>query len=216
MSPIDVEVALKRAFAQCEVAGVPLAEQQKELLLKTAIASLQTSFSANANAASSDAVPSEVGNPLALLPPDQRQVLLDFIAEQTRDCRSWKAQLLNDWLAGRDSGTVQCLRDRYGLQWLEQITDEHIAAYQDAENWLQVGDRIEVSNGLWEWVQEDGPCRREWFPCTVTAMTNASDASETLPTSYQEHTNCTVRFDNGMEYEIQGIYEWNRYNWRRP
>ncbi|MFP5275246.1 hypothetical protein [Coleofasciculus sp.] len=23
-----------------------------------------------------------------------------------------------------------------------------------------------------------------------------------------------VRFDHGMEYEIQGIYEWNRYNWR--
>ncbi|WP_416670750.1 hypothetical protein [Egbenema bharatensis] len=34
--------------------------------------------------------------------------------------------------------------------------------------------------------------------------------------AYAQQTNCLIQFDNGMEYEIQGIYEWNRYNWRRP
>jgi hypothetical protein len=193
------------------VAGKPLDRQQQELLLKTAIASLNASFSANIEILEPD-----ISNPLDLLPPEQRQLLLDFVADQNRLNQSWKAQLMNDWLAGRDSGAVQRLRDRYGLQWLEQITDDHIAAYMDGDAPLTVGDRIEVSNGLWEWVQEDGPCCREWFPCTITAIAAASDPTGTLPASYQEHTNCTVRFDNGMEYEIQGIYEWNRYNWRRP
>ncbi len=27
-------------------------------------------------------------------------------------------------------------------------------------------------------------------------------------------TICVIRFYNGAEYEMQGVYEWNRYNWR--
>jgi hypothetical protein len=72
---------------------------------------------------------------------------------------------------------------------------------------LKVGDRIEVSNGLWEWVQENGPCSREWFPCTVIGLSQGSDRDRL-------YYNCVIRFENGTEYEIQGIYQWNRYNWR--
>lgn len=60
---------------------------------------------------------------------------------------------------------------------------------------------------LWEWVQENGPCSREWFPCTVVGLSQGSDCDRL-------YYNCVIHFDNGTEYEIQGIYQWNRYNWR--
>jgi hypothetical protein len=110
---------------------------------------------------------------------------------------------------------MQFIRELYGLQWLALVQPVHFAKYLDeAAVSLKVGDRIEIANNLWEWVQEDGPCSREWFSCTVISITEKSDTSGTLPQSYSSYTICTIRFDNGMEYEIQGVYEWNRYNWR--
>ncbi|MBE9014163.1 hypothetical protein IQ250_28645, partial [Pseudanabaenaceae cyanobacterium LEGE 13415] len=67
---------------------------------------------------------------------------------------------------------------------------------------LNIGDRIEVSNTLWEWVQ-DG--EEEWYFCTVISLTEADTS---------QNTRCTIRFENGQEYEIQGVYDWNRSNWR--
>lgn len=105
---------------------------------------------------------------------------------------------------------MQFIRDSYGPQWLNRIKPNHFIKYADEGEEalkLKVGDRIEVSNSLWEWVQETGPCCREWFFCTVIrvdetgAETNAS-------------TSCIIRFSNGAEYEVQGMYAWNRYNWR--
>lgn len=152
----------------------------------------------------------ETINPLDELTPDQRQLLLQFVAEQEQQSRPWKIQLLNDWLNNRDSGQVQFIRDRYGLQWLGRIEPVHLAQYalQAGEELnLKVGDRIEVCNSLWEWVQETGPCSREWFLCTVIQIDELGDDA---------FTKCIIRFNNGAEYEIQGIYDWNRYNWRWP
>jgi hypothetical protein len=94
------------------------------------------------------------------------------------------------------------------------VQTHHLAEYAEETLTLKVGDRIEVSNSLWEWVQDEGPCRREWVSCLVVSVTATCDNGSTIPASYQCHTNCTVRFDNGSEYEIQGMYEWNRYSWR--
>jgi hypothetical protein len=186
MSSAEFEAALKAAFDECDAVGYPL------------------------NPMTSPSGSDE--NPLDALPHEQRQALIDFIAEQEQQSRNWKAQLLNDWLAGRESGKVQFIRDEYGLQWLERVRPSHVARYARPTQ-LAVGDRIEVSNGLWEWVQDDGPCSREWFLCTVINVSSPNlDSGDTE--LQNGHTNCTVRFDNGMEYEIQGIYEWNRYNWR--
>jgi hypothetical protein len=154
----------------------------------------------------------EIGNPLDELTPEQRQALLQFVKEQEKQERPWKIKLLNDWLHDRNSGTVQFIRDSYGPQWLNRIKPMHLAQYFEAETSsdslrLKVGDRIEVSNGLWEWVQEDGPCSREWFPCTVVQLSPRTDTDNS-------YYSCVIRFDNGSEYEIQGIYQWNRYHWR--
>jgi hypothetical protein len=151
-------------------------------------------------------------NPLDDLTPDERSRFLQFVTEQERTGYSWKIQLLNDWLHNRESSSVQFIRDRYGPQWLNRVKRVHLAQYLDAQNpgeglKLKIGDRIEVSNGLWEWVQDNGPCSREWFPCTVVQISQSIEGNGL-------GCNCVVRFDNGMEYEIQGIYEWNGYNWR--
>ena len=71
-----------------------------------------------------------------------------------------------------------------------------------------VGDRIEVSNALWEWVQDEGPCSRQWFVCTVLQVNEVRNGEDIV-------NSCIIRLINtGMEYEIQGIYQWNRYYWR--
>ncbi|MCY7392325.1 MAG: hypothetical protein LH647_12830, partial [Leptolyngbyaceae cyanobacterium CAN_BIN12] len=62
----------------------------------------------------------------------------------------------------------------------------------------------------WEWVQDEGPCSREWFLCTVIGILEGEASSD----GQNRHASCIVRFDSGTEYEIQGIYEWNRPNWR--
>ncbi len=209
MNPDEMEAVLQLAFIQCEAASCPLTDQQKQILLRVvaeAIARETLLSSANADQES------ESTNPLDELTPQERQALLQFVKEQEKLDRPWKITLLNDWLHNRPSGAVQFIRDRYGPQWLNRVKSVHLAQYLEAEISsdglkLKVGDRIEVSNGLWEWVQENGPCSREWFPCTVVRISQEPD----IDGSYY---NCVIRFDNGAEYEIQGIYQWNRYNWR--
>ena len=190
------ESALNAAFEECEALGYGLTAEQ-QAILRRAIARSPGSFSAAATA-----------NPLEELTPDQRRAFLRYIDEQDRQNLPWKAQFLNDWLQGTASGEVQFVRDDFGLAWLERITPEHLAQYRQSDQ-LRVGDRIEIASNLWEWTQEDGPCPREWFPCTVINLTEPESQADGASIF-----SCTVRFDNGMEYEIQGIYDWNRYNWR--
>lgn len=199
MTPAEIEAALREAFAECELASFPLTETQKQILLRI--------LNDRAQPATSAPEP----NPLDDLTLEQRQVFLSFIEQQRQQNRSWKAKLLNDWLQGQNSGEMQFIRELYGLPWLERVQPVHIAQYaEEVAMVLKVGDRIEVSNGLWEWVQEDDPQSQEWFPCTVIQLTDASSPAA----ANRRNLSCTVRFDNGMEYEIQGVYDWNRYNWR--
>ncbi len=192
MSPDEIQVALQAAFYRCDAASCPLTDTQKEILLQV-VEQIQGN-----------------DNPLDELTFGELQAFLQFVKAQEEQNRSWKAQLLNDWLQENDSGSVQFIRQNYGLQWLNRVETYHVAQYsQENTPIVRVGDRIEVCNALWEWVQENGPCQPEWFLCTVIRvdeMSNGNDSS----------TNCIIRFQSGAEYEIQGIYEWNQYNWRRP
>ncbi len=211
MTPAEIEAVLKAAFLQCEAVLSPLTDQQKQILLQVVTESVASEALLSSTNSDRDR---NAANPLDELTREERQALLQFIKEQERRDRPWKIKLLNDWLHDRDSGAVQFIRDRYGPQWLNRIKPIHLAQYLEAETSLdelklKVGDRIEISNGLWEWVQEDGPCSREWFLCTVVGVYEASDRD-------CEYSNCIVRFENGTEYELQGIYQWNRYNWRWP
>jgi hypothetical protein len=220
MTPAEIEAVLQAAFEACDAAGRSLDTQQREIIFRMLInhlAAINSPMALNADPLADAANASTNGrsNPLDTLTQEQRQALLQFIQEQKRQNRSWKAQLLNDWLYDRPPSAVEFVRQQYGLSWLEQIQPQDIAEYADeVATLLKVGDRIEISNGLWEWVQEDGPCQREWFPCTIVQMTEVPDGALSPSSGYSRQTNCTIRFDNGMEYEIQGIYEWNRYNWR--
>lgn len=209
MTPDEIEAVLEVAFIQCEDALCSLTEQQKQILLQV-VAEAVTLESLGSSAKGEQ--DGESGNPLDELTREERQALLQFVKEQEERSRRWKIKLLNDWLHNRDSGAVQFIRDQYGPQWLNRVKAVHLRQYLEAEILpnelkLKVGDRIEVSNGLWEWVQENGPCSREWFPCTVVKLSHRTDSDG----SYH---NGVIRFDNGTEYEIQGICEWNRYNWR--
>jgi hypothetical protein len=193
MERAEIETLLKAAFLQCEGDLCPLSEQQKEILLQ---AFLNTEvFSA--------------GNPLDDLPLEEREILLQFIGDRERENLSWKGTILNDWLNDRPSEKVQFIRDRYGLSWLNRVQPIHWQEYLQqvslTREKLQIGDAIEVSNGLWEWVREDIPDSREWYPCQVICVTD--DQGE-------EPASCVARFETGEEYEIPGIYQWNRVNWR--
>ncbi len=202
MNPAEIEATLQAAFRNCEAAGCALTEQQKEIIIQ-AIARQQSS--------ADDTLDGTATNPLQELTTEERRSFWEYIKDQQQQNRDWKIQLLNDWLMSRDSGNVQFIRDRYGLQWLNRIKPVHIAEYAESEAQealrLKVGDRIEVSNGLWEWVQDTGPCQREWYSCTVLQIKEAYEGNYTT-------TSCIVRLSNGAEYEIQGVYSWNRYNWR--
>jgi hypothetical protein len=209
MTPAEIDAVLQAAFIQCQAALCPLTDQQKQILLQVAIESVTRDSLLSSVDSNPDG---ESGNPLDELTPEQRKALLEFVKEQEKQDRPWKIKLLNDWLHDRDSGTVQFVREQYGPQWLNRVKPGHLEQYFKAETSsdglkLKVGDRIEVSNGLWEWVQEDGPCSREWFACTVVRISQRLD-------SEGSYYNCIIRFDNGTEYEIQGMYQWNRYNWR--
>lgn len=220
MTPAEIEAALRVAFNACTAEGYPLSLEQQTLLLQLVTQQFGNGESSTRRIERPGASESAdaLSNPLAELTAEQRLAFLQYVQEAQEGGRSWKAQLLNDWLRGDDSGSVQFVRDQFGLSWLERVQPVHLAAYADAARRLEVGDRIEVANSLWEWVQDDGPCSREWFPCTVVALSEpaASEvvaADTTVSPETQQAWGC-VRFDNGMEYEIQGIYEWNRYNWR--
>ncbi|MBW4641339.1 MAG: hypothetical protein KME05_24620 [Gloeocapsa sp. UFS-A4-WI-NPMV-4B04] len=207
MTPAEIKAVLQAAFNNCDLANCSLSDQQKQILLQVVeeLAVRQLQLDTNS-------LELNTANPLDELSADQRSRLLQFVKEQEQQNRPWKIQLLNDWLEERDSGQVQFIRDRYGVQWLNSIKPVHIAEYADDGEEalkLKVGDRIEVSNSLWEWVQETGPCSREWVTCTVI---NVSEIGEGNYVS----TKCIIRFNNGVEYEIQGVYQWNRYNWRWP
>ncbi|GAB1545127.1 hypothetical protein NUACC21_78030 [Scytonema sp. NUACC21] len=199
MSPDEIQVALQAAFNSCDAASCPLTDIQKDILLQVV---------EQVKGSSLPSV-SDTLNPLDELTSEELQALLEFVKTQEEQNLSWKAQLLNDWLKENDSGPVQFIRDRYGLQWLERVEQYHIDKYADEyAQKLKVGDRIEVCNGLWEWVQDDGPCNRQWYPCLVIRVEENNDSNGLS-------TNCIVRFNTGEEYEIQGMYQWNRYYWRR-
>ena len=209
MTPAEIEAALQAAFNRCKAASCPLTDSQKQILLQV----FEELTRPELEVLDSIAAVSNTGNPLDELAPEQRQSFLQFVKEQEQQNRPWKIQLLNDWLQERDSGPVQFIRDRYGPQWLSRLQPVHFAYYAELEGEealkLKVGDRIEVSNGLWEWVQETGPCTPEWFVCTVIRVDETGGREDAS-------TNCIIRFNNGAEYEIQGMYQWNRYNWRWP
>lgn len=190
----EIETTLKAAFLQCEALFCPLNQQQKEILL-------EVFFERNSLAD---------GNPLDELTSMQREILLEFILKQERENLAWKSSLLNDWLNDRPSGAVQFIRDQYGLAWLNSIKPIHWQEYLQklrlTREKLQVGDAIEVSNGLWEWIPADAADSCDWFPCEVIEVNESEDDSPPV--------SCRIRFQNGEEWEIQGIYRWNRANWR--
>ncbi|ALF51687.1 hypothetical protein ACX27_00635 [Nostoc piscinale CENA21] len=198
MTPDEIKTALQTAFKRCDVASCPLSETQKQILLQVVKQISQDSTY-------------DIANPLDELDSQELLAFLKFVKTEEQQNRTWKVQLLNDWLHNQDSGAVQFIRDRYGLQWLNRVESYHFDKYADFEDALKlrVGDRIEVSNALWEWVQDNGPCKREWFLCTVVYIDEISDTNNSS-------LNCIIRFYNGSEFEIQGIYDWNRYNWRWP
>lgn len=195
-----IQSALETIISRCQQAQTPVSDQQKEIIESVLIETFSESIAE---------FPNEE-NPLDEMSPEQREALLEFIIEQEE--RPWKTQILNDWLQGRNSGKMQFLREDYGPQWLNRVKPYHIAQYLEKtdrarEVPLKIGDRIEVSNLLWEWVQDDNPDTQDWYPCTVVSLSQGE---------YNGHPyqNCTIRFDNGSELEIPGIYQWNRYNWR--
>ncbi|GFE70336.1 hypothetical protein [Chroococcus sp. FPU101] len=191
----EIKVILEAAILRCEQVGYPLNEQQKAILLETVLESLNPTTQ----------------NPLDELSLEQRQTLLEFIFEQEQKNLSWKASLLNDWLNNQDSGNVQFIRETYGLGWLNRVQPIHWKEYleqlQITRQKLQIGDRIEVSNRLWEWVQDNDLLTQDWYICQVVGLTDIEDGESS-------YTNCLIRFDNGAEFEIEGIYQWNQGNWR--
>lgn len=222
MTPSELEAALNEAFKQCIVALHPLSDRQKQILLQAVAAAMPLQRDDNQQG-SDRSIVSDPNNPLDQLTAAERQAFLTFVNQQEDQNQPWKMTLLNDWLDGRSSGAVQFIRERYGIQWVEQITPEQVAIYLGSDNdrlRLKVGDRIEVTNGLWEWVQETGPCSREWFPCTVIHIQDSPNndvdpaSNGIVVASGSSEASCIIRFENGTEYEIQGIYDWNRPNWR--
>jgi hypothetical protein len=197
---LALEQALEAAFRQCGTAGMALNDVQRQILQQVTQTVLLKALS------NPDAIDSEE-NPLEALTADQRETLLCFIEQCDRTAQDWKTVLFNDWLQGQDSGQVQFLRDRYGLDWINRVQPQDIAAYIETdEPELRVGDRLEVSSRLWEWIPEDLGEEPEWLPCTLVHLTQPEDPETTL--------NGTVQFENGVELEIQGLNDWNKSNWR--
>ena len=229
MTQSKLEAALNAAFNQCADLLQPLSDRQKQILLQVVLAAMQfeqesQQLDRDRSAVAGAAI--SISNPLEQLTPDEKQAFLSFLKQQESQNQPWKMTLLNDWLEGRSSGAVQFIRERYGIQWLEQITPEQVATYLGSNSSeglkLKLGDRIEVTNGLWEWVQESGPCSREWFPCTVVSIRDAAESNHagsspmdsSVKAAGSGETSCIIRFGDGTEYEMQGIYDWNRPNWR--
>lgn len=190
---------LQTGFAACESAGVPLEPEQQEILRQILL-----TWQEQAKVDGSIAL---TANPLDELTPEQRQTFLQYVVQEGRNNNAWKIKLLNDWLHNRDSGPVQFIRKCYGVQWLERIQPFHLAVYTETKFLpVKVGDRLEVCNRLWEWVPEatEGD---EWYPCTVIRVYEATDNNRC-------YRSCSVRLENGVEYDIPGLYDWNQSNWR--
>lgn len=207
MTPGEIEAALQAAIAHCDAINCPLNPQQQQILRQVVLESLYKEGLLNSNRQEWQEI-----NPLDELTLEQRQSFLQFVREKEQQDRPWKIQLMNDWLQERDSGSVQFIRDRFGLSWLNRIKPSHFEKYVEIDDEpplkLKVGDLIEVSNALWEWVQDEGPCSRQWFACTVLQIGETRNGEDII-------NSCVIRLINtGMEYEIQGIYQWNRYYWR--
>ncbi len=204
MTPDEIESALQAAFNRCDAASCPLTDQQRLILLQMVeqnhLFSHLHGYDDGYNRQSLTA--KDLSNPLQELSSEELQIFLGYVKTQETQNMSWKVQLLNDWLHGEDSGEVNFIRQRYGVQWLDRLQSHHFDLIR-----LKVGDRIEVCNALWEWVQDNGSCQREWFLCTVIQVNETKDTEDNF-------TSCIVRFQNGAEYEINGIYEWNQCNWR--
>lgn len=200
MTEAEIKKAIKAAFNQCQRAFCPLSERQKEIIRQSILKSLIQSSKASEN-------------PLDELTPGEKQALLSFIQAQAAENWDWKITLLNDWLNNRDSREVQFIRDKYGFNWLNQVQKIHIDSCLQLERrqnqLLQVGDRIEVCNGLWEWAQDNSPCPPEWFPCVVVGLAEIG-AGDSV------NTTAIVRFESGAEFEVQGIYQGNKSYWRFP
>ncbi len=156
MTPDEIETALQAAFNSCDAVGCPLTDTQKQILQQVV-----EQIQGNSNSRASD-----IANPLDELTPEELEAFLEFVKGEELRNRTWKVQLLNDWLQENDSGTVKFIRQRYGLQWLNRVESYHFDKYSYFEDALKLklGDRIEVSNALWEWVQEDGPVNVNGFP----------------------------------------------------
>ncbi len=199
---LALEQALETAFHQCGAAGMALNDVQRQILQQVTQTILLKALT------NPDDNPDE--NPLDALTEEQRQTLLGYIADCDRNAQDWKTTLFNDWLQGLDSGRVQFLRDRYGFDWINRVQPQDIAAYTGCdERAPQIGDRLEVSSRLWEWIPEDLGEEPEWIVCTLVNLTQFQD--ETEPTAL----NGTVQFENGVELDIQGFNDWNKSNWRR-
>jgi hypothetical protein len=199
---LALEQALEAAFRQCATTGMALNDVQRQILQQVTQTVLIKALT-NPDAVDPD------DNPLDTLTEDQRQTLLDFVAECDRNAQDWKTILFNDWLQGRDSGPVQFLRDRYGFDWINRVQRQDIDAYAEAkEQALKIGDRIEVSSRLWEWIPEDLGEEPEWIVCTLIDLTQP-DSTGATPISG------TVQFGNDLVLEIEGLNDWNKGNWRR-
>jgi hypothetical protein len=199
---VAVQNALQAAFHQCEAVGSPLNDVQRQIIQQVAQTMILKVIANPAQSFKS--------NPLEDLPIEQRQALLDYVAECNRNAQDWKTILFNDWIQGRHSGAVQFLRDRYGLDWVNQIQPHHLADYLDTPlTQLNLGDRIEVSSRLWEWIPDQTNEEPEWVICTLIHLQENQDTE--IP-----HLDGTVQFENGMELNITGLNEWNQNNWRLP
>ncbi len=197
MTPDEIELALQAAFNRCDAARCPLTDGQKMILLQV----LSNQIDGNSSQISDDV------NPLQELTNEELQIFSEFVKQHEEQNCSWKVELLNDWLQEKDSGVVQFIRERYGIQWLNRVEKYHFDELGKEESLkLKVGDRIEVCNGLWEWVQEGTSCAPQWFLCIVVSLEEVVGDTN--------YTTCTIRFDSGAEYQIQGIYQWNSYQWR--
>jgi hypothetical protein len=202
MTQRELEAILAAAFDLCAAAGQPLSQQQREFFWQV----LENCPTESSNGANGNGYHSL--NPLTELDAAERQALLDFIAHCERHDQDWKHCLLEDWIRGRDSGAVQFIRDRFGPQWLTQIQPMHLSAYLEPTG-VKLGDPLEISNSLWEWVSDNYPELREWYPCQVVRIFQSGDQERIYDT-------CTVRLENGLEYDIPGMYDWNRIHWRLP
>lgn len=210
MTPDEIETALQAAFNSCDAASCPLTDQQKQILLRV-IEQIQ----GNSNSRISDIV-----NPLDELTPEELEAFLQFVKIEEQQNRTWKVQLLNDWLHNNDSGEVQFIRQSYGLQWLNRVESCHFdkySYYEDALK-LRVGDRIEVSNAMWEWVQDDGLvsvngfpawcCKWMKFTMAMVFLLIASSASTTaLSTKFKASTNGIATIGVGLKSKGKMIFK---------